>query len=109
VPGARPGGYYLPGGLLDPFGHRWSLGYGPHALLVTETTVPLGNHSQVKVIHRVLQPYWLTDPNGNWTGVRFDALGMVTATAVLGKPGAARATGLLTPVWRPDTVPVTWR
>ena len=37
--------------------------------------------------YRVLQPRLMTDPNGNRSEVAFDALGMVVATAVMGKPG----------------------
>ena len=35
--------------------------------------------------YRVLQPRLVTDPNDNRTEVRFDALGMVVGTAVMGK------------------------
>src|SRR5262249_54781887 len=35
--------------------------------------------------YRVLQPRLVTDPNRNRTEVAFDALGMVVATAVMGK------------------------
>ncbi|MGK4001470.1 hypothetical protein WMF31_02515 [Sorangium sp. So ce1036] len=38
--------------------------------------------------YRVLGPWQLTDANGNVSEVRFDALGRVTAMAVMGKPGA---------------------
>ena len=35
--------------------------------------------------YRVLRPYLMTDPNGNRTNVAFDALGLVTGTAVVGR------------------------
>lgn len=35
--------------------------------------------------YRVLQPWLITDPNGNRSAVRFDTFGMVVATAVMGK------------------------
>ena len=38
-----------------------------------------------KLNYRVLQPELVTDPNGNRSEVRFDALGMVVGTAVMGK------------------------
>ena len=42
--------------------------------------------------YRVLQPAVVTDPNGNRTAARFDALGMLAGTAVLGKAtGPSRA------------------
>ena len=34
----------------------------------------------------MLAPWLLTDPNLNLSGVRYDALGMVVATAAMGKP-----------------------
>jgi len=41
----------------------------------------------VAVVHdyRTLSPSLITDPNGNRAGVLFDELGMVVATAVMGK------------------------
>ena len=48
---------------------------------------------QSGIDYRVLQPYWVTDPNGNRTRVAFDALGMVVGTAVMGKPLPAPVEG----------------
>ena len=42
--------------------------------------------------YRVLQPTVITDPNGNVSGVMFDALGMMSAMAVEGKVTAPPAT-----------------
>jgi RHS repeat-associated protein len=72
--------------------------YDDHNLLMVETRDPFGNVVTVETQddrgnaaigndYRVLQPYWVTDPNGNRTEVAFDALGLVVATAVMGKPG----------------------
>ena len=66
----------LPVESLDALGNR-----------VTATTEDDSGQTDVRVDYRVLQPYWLTDPNGNRTRVAFDALGLVAATAVMGKPG----------------------
>ncbi|MEZ0109732.1 RHS repeat-associated protein [Catenulispora sp. EB89] len=92
TPSARhtldPARFYQPTGYLDPFGSQWSLDYDAHTLALTRVTDPLGNTLQAQINYRVLQPWLLTDANGNRAGVRFDALGMVMATAVLGKPGA---------------------
>src|SRR5947209_1247457 len=73
---------------FDPFGATWQLGYDPHVLLPVRTTDPVGNVSQAQINYRVVQPWLITDANGNRSGVRFDALGMVVATAVMGKLGA---------------------
>jgi hypothetical protein len=35
--------------------------------------------------YRVMQPAWITDPNGNRSAAEFDAVGLVVGTAVMGK------------------------
>ena len=71
--------------------------YDGHDLLIQETRDALGNvvtvktkddagNSEIRNNYRVLQPYWVTDPNGNRTRVAYDALGLVVATAMMGKP-----------------------
>jgi len=65
-------------------------------LLTVETKDPLGNRVQASNDYRALQPYQVTDPNGNRTEVAFDALGMVVATAVMGKPGQLTGDSLAT-------------
>ncbi len=98
--------FFLPHRYRDPFGNEVIATYDSdaatparnHNLLLVETKDPLGNVATVRTEddngaieirnnYRVLQPYWLTDPNGNRTQVAFDALGLVVATAVMGKPG----------------------
>ena len=54
-------------------------------LLVTQTTDAAGNLTAAMSNYRVLQPWLVTDPNLNRSGVRFDPLGMLTASAMLGK------------------------
>ncbi|HJS23972.1 MAG TPA: SpvB/TcaC N-terminal domain-containing protein, partial [Pyrinomonadaceae bacterium] len=95
--------FFLPHRYRDPF-HTQSINvenvvtYDSHNLLTVESRDPLGNVATVRTQddngtieirndYRVLQPYWTTDPNRNRTQVAFDALGMVVATAVMGKPG----------------------
>ncbi len=77
--------------------------YDIYDLLVHETRDTLGNQVTVgerrRVLpdgtvlpekrrndYRVLQPALVMDPNRNCSEVRFDALGMVVGTAVMGKP-----------------------
>jgi RHS repeat-associated protein len=74
--------------------------YDAYALLMLETRDALGNRVTVGERlpngnidparpgndYRVLQPWRVMDPNRNRTQVRFDALGMVVGTAVMGKP-----------------------
>jgi YD repeat-containing protein len=56
-------------------------------LLVIRTIDPLNNAIIAENDYRVLQPWRITDPNGNRTQVAFDILGMVAGTAVMGKDG----------------------
>ncbi len=85
--------FFLPRRYRDPFGHETTVSYdGPgnplaprYDLLVARTTDALGNTVQARNDYRVLQPDLAIDPNRNRTQVAFDALGMVTGTAVMGK------------------------
>lgn len=101
--------FFLPCRSRDPF---WrddfrtdaTLRYDRHDLLVLEAEDALENRVTAgerddtlaaddparitpKIDYRVLQPQLLTDPNGNRTEVRIDALGLVVATIQMGKPG----------------------
>src|SRR6202022_3614971 len=49
------------------------------------TTDALANVTQAQNDYRMLQPYLMTDPNGNRAQVAFDELGLVVGTAVMGK------------------------
>ncbi|HEX6100516.1 MAG TPA: SpvB/TcaC N-terminal domain-containing protein [Thermoanaerobaculia bacterium] len=83
--------FYAAVALVDPWGNRTSVDYDAHSLLPVATRdalpAPLTNTITVTNDYRVLAPSSSVDPNGNITAVRFDALGMVVATAVLGKGG----------------------
>ncbi|MEO7327883.1 MAG: SpvB/TcaC N-terminal domain-containing protein [Minicystis sp.] len=80
--------FYLPVTFYDAFGNATSVVYDDHDLFVTQVTDPLGNVVQAAHDYRVLSPALLTDPNGNRGAARFDELGMVIATAVMGKAGS---------------------
>ena len=77
--------FYLPQGSSDPFGNESSVEYDFHNQLPAAVTDALGNRTSAKLNYRVLQPWVLTDPNLNRFGARFDPLGMVVATASMGK------------------------
>lgn len=83
-----PARFYLPVADIDAFGNRSEIEYDDYTLLVTSVTDPLTNETSVTNHYRVLQPWLLTDPNGNRSAVRFDELGVVVASAAMGKPGA---------------------
>lgn len=80
--------FYLAGGYLDAFGAQWRVDYDPHFLAPVAVADPFDNTVRAQYNYRVMQPWLITDPNGNRSGVRFDALGMVVATAVMGKEGS---------------------
>ncbi|WP_407562916.1 SpvB/TcaC N-terminal domain-containing protein [Streptomyces sp. 184] len=84
-----PGEFYLPTLYVDPFGAEWETEYDEHHLLPVRVYDPLRNRAEARPHYRVLRPWLLTDPNGNRSGVRYDALGLVVATAVMGKEGGA--------------------
>jgi RHS repeat-associated protein len=77
--------FYLPQGATDPWGNIARIVYDGHDLLVAETTDAFDNTTQAASNYRVLRPWLITDPNLNRSGVRYDALGMVVATALMGK------------------------
>ena len=53
--------------------------------LSSSTRDAVGNETTAELDYRVLQTRLVTDPNGNRTEARFDALGMLAGTAVRGK------------------------
>jgi hypothetical protein len=93
------GHFFLPLRYRDPF-HTGAVStetrvtYDDYDLLLLETRDALGNQVTVDNDYRLLQPWQLTDPNGNRTAVAFDALGMVVGTAVMGKQGEAAGDSL---------------
>lgn len=78
--------FFLPRRFEDAFGNATTVTYDdPHDLLVTQTADAVGNTATAANDYRVLAASLLTDPNGNRAEVRFDVLGMVVGTAVMGK------------------------
>src|SRR5262249_50353773 len=84
------GSFYLPVASITPFDAVFHQRYDePYKLHVVETEDPLHNVARARIDYRTLSPWEITDPNGNRAQVAFDALGMVVATAVMGKVGEA--------------------
>jgi RHS repeat-associated protein len=78
--------FFLPHRYVDPFGHATIVGYdGVFNLMPVMTRDAAGNETSAELDYRVLQPKRLIDPNGNRSEARFDALGMLAGTAVMGK------------------------
>jgi RHS repeat-associated protein len=82
-----PETFYLPTSFCDPFGNTSTIVYDEYLLAVVEATDPLGNTVLAEYDYRVLAPVHVTDANGNRAAAQIDALGMVVATAVMGKEG----------------------
>jgi len=81
-----PAEFYLPITFLDPFGNPTSVTYDPtYHLFVQQVADALGNVVSASYDLRVIAPALVTDPNGNQVAARFDELGRVVATAVVGK------------------------
>jgi RHS repeat-associated protein len=76
--------FYLPRGQVDPFGGVATVTW-ENDLAVVAATDPVLNTMAAKINYRVLQPWLVTDTNQNRAGARYDQLGMVIATAVMGK------------------------
>ena len=77
--------FFLACRAVDPFGAISRATSDAYSLLVASATDPVGNVITAANDYRVLKPATVTDANGNRTGVAFDAFGLVTATAVMGK------------------------
>ena len=77
--------FYLPRRFEDPFGNSAFVDYDSYDLLVTGTEDALQNRVTANIDYRVLQASLVIDPNNNRSAVAFDELGLVTATAVMGK------------------------
>ncbi|AKT43566.1 SpvB/TcaC N-terminal domain-containing protein [Chondromyces crocatus] len=80
--------FFLPTSVLNPWGTVSTVEYDDYHLLVERTEDALGNEVVVTNDYRVLSPVMITEPNGNRGAVQLDALGMVVATAVMGKLGS---------------------
>ncbi|MGH9754610.1 MAG: toxin TcdB middle/C-terminal domain-containing protein, partial [Blastocatellia bacterium] len=79
--------FFLTRKFADPFGHSALVAYDAHRLLIIRTQDALANVVESANDYRVMQPKLMTDPNRNRTASAFDALGLVVATAVMGKEG----------------------
>jgi RHS repeat-associated protein len=77
--------FYLPQGSIDPWGSTSTVAYDEFSLLPVSSTDAVGNVTLAANNYRLLRPWLVTDPNQNRMGARYDAIGMLTATAAMGK------------------------
>ncbi len=101
--------FYLPVAVTDPFGQSHLATYEPFHLLVATTQDPLGGIVQAVNDYRVLAPSQLTDQNLNRIVVAFDALGLVTKTAVMGKTTESLGDTLDVPTTEMDYDLLRWQ
>ncbi|UIE37907.1 SpvB/TcaC N-terminal domain-containing protein [Leptodesmis sichuanensis] len=94
--------FYLPRMTKDPFEQEYRLTYDIYPLLVRQTEAPLNTVVTIENNYRVMQPWRITDPNGNRAQVAFDTLGMVVGTAVMGKVGDPTPQGDSLETFTPD-------
>jgi hypothetical protein len=86
----RPGSPHrgLPVTMRDPLGNDTTIAYdSPYHLLPMQVTDAVGLTMSAEYDYRILQPRMTTDANANRRAVSFNPLGLVTATAVMGKAG----------------------
>ncbi len=83
--------FYVPISYTDPYGAKTKVKYYSNYFLFTEETEDaLGNRAKVELFNfRTLSPKRMKDPNGNFSEVLLDELGLVKATAVSGKGNEA--------------------
>lgn len=94
----NPAQFYLPTQVKDPFGGIYTTVYDDYGLLAKQTQdalpAPQTNVIRLRNDYRVMQPWEVTDQNGNRAQVAFDALGMVVGTAVMGKVSETKGDNL---------------
>jgi len=92
-----PAKFYHATKVRDAFGGDTSITYDAYCLLVNQVEDALQNQIVVQNDYRVLGPVLVTDPNGNRSAAQIDELGMVSATAVMGKVGSSDGDTLADP------------
>ena len=97
----------------DPFGNTASVGYDAARLFVVEehtsADAAFDNVTTVTMDYRALAPSLVTDPNGNRTAAAYDPLGMLAATAVMGRAGAGEGDTLADPTTRTEYHRLAWQ
>ncbi|MDF2679174.1 MAG: Rhs family protein [Brevibacillus sp.] len=83
----NPERFYQPVKFTDLFGGVSHAHYDEHNLVIVRSVDAAGNVTSAVNNYRVMQPEIITDPNNNRSAAVFDELGIVTATAIMGKEG----------------------
>jgi RHS repeat-associated protein len=93
---------------IDQFGKHYAVTYDPYTLGVVETKDPLGNITQAQLDYRALTPWLMVDMNNNRTAVKIDELGLVIASAVMGKEGENEGDTLDNPTMKMEYELFNW-
>jgi RHS repeat-associated protein len=97
----------------DPFGNVSSVVYDDERLFVieehTSANPAFDNVTTATIDYRALLPSLVTDPNGNRTAAAFDELGMVIATAVMGRAGVGEGDTLADPTTKVEYDLLAWQ
>lgn len=81
--------FFAPLRYSDPFGETTKVKLDDYDLLIQVTVDPVENMVSATNDYRTLKPIIITDPNRNRSQIKFDALGMVVGTALMGKANEA--------------------
>ncbi len=94
--------FYIPLGSKDIFGLETEVTHDDYLLLTTRVALKQAAWNSMSAVndYRVMQPVLVTDANGNRSAVAHDELGMVTASAVMGKVGSTDGDTLEDPTCR---------
>ena len=79
------GHFFKPRCFTDAFGNNSFVDYDENILFPVVQRDALGNTASLIMDYRVLAPRMITNINGNRSAVAFDTLGMVCASAIMGK------------------------
>jgi RHS repeat-associated protein len=101
--------FFQPWRARDPFGKSTFITYDNYDLLPREIKDALTNLTTAINDYRVLQPWQVLDANRNRLAVTFDELGLVVATAVMGKEGAGEGDTLDDPTTKLEYDLLAWK
>lgn len=101
--------FYLPIGMRDLFGNESRLEWDDCNLLPESSIDALANIVKSRNDYRTLTPVLVTDPNLNRAAVESDELGMVIASAIMGKEGADEGDTLAEPTARMEYNLLNWQ
>ena len=80
-------GFFNPRRAVTPFGASSTFTFDAHGMFSSFVQDAVGNTRTGSTDYRTLKLSLVTDENGNRTAVMYDALGLVTGTAIMGKVG----------------------